>query len=167
MLESAVRIVTAIFLMIGAGYLFQRKGWLGENAPVILSRVTLRIGMPGLIFSNILSEYSRDMLLDGAVSLLAPLIVLTVMYMLSMPIAKALRIPSARRGVFRALFTFGNTLFIGMPVCRAIFGEAGVSSVLLYYLVNTSLWWLIGAPGVAGDGGAGERGGFLKRLASP
>ncbi len=166
MFQSAVSIVAVIFLMVGLGYLFEKKGWFGANAATVLSRVALRIGLPGLIFSNILTNYTRASLLDNALSLLVPLSVIGGMYLLSGPLVRWLRIPKGRRGVFRALFTYGNSVFIAMPVCRAIFGETAVPSVLFYYLVNTLHWWMIGAPDVARDGGADMRGPF-RRLASP
>lgn len=166
MVESAITIVVVIFLMIAIGYLFQLKGWFGANAQTVLSRLTLRIGMPALIFSNILTNYTRAMLLEGAYSLLVPLVVILGMYLLSAPLSRWLRIPKERTGVFRALFSFGNSVFIGMPICLAIFGESSVTIVLFYYLVNTLLWWLIGAPNVARDGGKDMRS-PLKRLASP
>lgn len=169
MLESAISIVAVIFAMMAVGFVFQRKGWLGANAATVLSRLTLRVGMPGLIFSNILANYSREMLLGSAFSLLVPLAVIGTMYLVSAPLAKGIRIPEGRRGVFRALFTFGNTMFVGLPVCRAILGESAVPIVMLYYLVNTLLWWLIGAPAIARDagGGKGPKMGFFRRVATP
>lgn len=166
MLESAVTIVVVIFIMIAIGYLGQRMGWFGANAATVLSRVTLRVGMPALVFSNVLGNYTRAMLLEGAYSLIVPIVVIVSMYLLSGPLSSWLRIPKERRGVFRALFSFGNAVFVGMPVCRAIFGETAVPFVLFYYLVNTTLWWMIGAPNVAKDGGHDMRSPF-KRLASP
>lgn len=151
MLESAVSIVVVIFLMIAIGYICELKGWLGANAATVLSRVCLRVGMPALVFSNILSNYTRQMLLDGAYSLLVPIAVIGLMYLLSGRLVVWCRIPEGRRGVFRALFSFGNSVFVGMPVCLAIFGEDAMPYVLFYYLVNTTMWWLIGAPKVAMD----------------
>ncbi len=166
MFESAVSIVVVIFLLIAIGYACQRYGWLGANAQTVISRLTLRVGMPGLIFSNILSNYDRAMLLDGAVYLIVPFLVIAGMYMLAGPLSVWIKIPEKRRGVFRALFSLGNSAFLGMPVCRAIFGEEAVPIVLFYYLVNTLFWWLIGAPAVAKDGGGGVQSPW-KRLASP
>ncbi len=170
MLESAFSIVAVIFVMMGVGYVAQWKGWLGANAATVLSRLTLRVGMPGLIFSNIMMNYTREMLFSSAYSLLAPIAVLAAMYLLSAPAAGLMKIPEGRRGVFRALFTFGNTMFVGLPVCRAILGEDAVPVVMLYYLVNTTLWWMIGAPAVARDAGGEARTqkiGIVRRAATP
>lgn len=166
MFESAVNIVLVIFIMIFLGFIFQRKGWFGKNAETILSRITLRVGMPGLVFSNIMTNYSREMLIKGAPSLLVPFCTMAVCYLLSGLLARWLKIPSWREGVFRGVFTFGNSAFLGMPVCLAIFGNDAMPTILLYYLVNTLFWWLVGAPRVARDSGAYVRN-PLKRVASP
>lgn len=166
MLDSAIQIVLVIFALILIGFLCERYRWFGANAASILSRLTLRVGLPGLIFSNILTNYDRAMLVASAKSLLVPFVVIGSMYLLSKPISIWIKIPQGRVGGFRALFVFGNTVFVGMPVCLAIFGEQATSSVLLYYLINTIIWWMIGAPEVAKDGGDKARG-PLSRLASP
>ena len=166
MLESAVSIVVVMFMLIAVGYLSQHYGWLGANAQTLLSRLTLRIGVPGLVFSNMLTNYTRDMLLSGAAQLVVPLGVMTITYVLSKWIAGWLKIPKERIGIFRALFTFANCMFVGLPICVAIFGEQATSIVLYYYLVNTIFWWVIGAPAVARDGGSTAQG-PLRRLVSP
>lgn len=166
MVESAVSIVTVIFIMIAVGFVFHRKRWLSDNAETVLSRVTLRIGMPALVLTNILTNYSRDMLIQGAPMLLIPLCVMTVCYFIAIRLARFLRVPEWRHGVYIGLFTFGNTVFLGMPVAIAIFGDHVTPSILLYYLVNTLFWWFIGAQRVARDGGA-RVASPLKRMATP
>lgn len=166
MFESAVSVVLVVFLLIFVGFLCARRGWFGMGAATVLSRVTMRVGLPGLILSNILDNYTLELLRGSARYLLIPLATIGGLYALSGWVARLCRIPPHRRGIFRALMAFGNTVFVGMPVCRAIIGEAAVPLVLLYYFVNTSLWWLIGAPRVARDAGADSAGG-LQRLASP
>ncbi|MCL1796665.1 MAG: hypothetical protein FWG37_07240, partial [Clostridia bacterium] len=72
MFESAVSIVSVMFIMIFLGFAFERKGWFGKNAETVLSRIVLRVGMPGLALSTIMTNYNRDMLLKSAPSLLVP-----------------------------------------------------------------------------------------------
>ena len=166
MFESAVNIVIVMFIMIVMGFIFERKGWFGKNAETVLSRVVLRVGMPGLALSNIMTNYNREMLLRSAPSLVVPFAVLGISFVLAGALVKWLKIPSWRQGVFRGLFTFGNSAFLGIPVCLAIFGESAMPTVLLYYLANMLTWWLIGAPRVARDSGAYIRN-PIRRMASP
>ena len=57
-------------------------------------------------------------------------------------------------GVFVVMFAFSNSVFIGVPVSRALFGEAVLPYTLLYYLANTSLFWGVGFPLMRKYGGA-------------
>ncbi len=52
------------------------------------------------------------------------------------------------------MFAFSNSVFIGVPVSRALFGEAVLPYTLLYYLANTSLFWGRGLPLMRRWGGA-------------
>src|SRR5699024_4923877 len=42
------------------------------------------------------------------------------------------------------IFTCSNTIFIGLPINLAVFGEKAVPYVLLYYIVNTTIFWTFG-----------------------
>ena len=42
------------------------------------------------------------------------------------------------------MFSFSNSVFIGVPVSRALFGEAVLPYTLLYYIANTSMFWALG-----------------------
>jgi predicted permease len=54
------------------------------------------------------------------------------------------------------MFFVSNSIFIGLPVNLALFGEQSVPYVLLYYIANTSLFWTIGAGGIRNDGASGN-----------
>jgi len=62
---------------------------------------------------------------------------------LSMLLAKWLKLPKNRHGAFVSLFTLSNTVFIGMPICTALFGDSSVPYVLVYYMVNTLFFWTV------------------------
>ena len=61
------------------------------------------------------------------------------------------QVETKHQGAFSAMFTFSNTIFIGLPINLAIFGEKAVPYVLLYYIVNTTLFWTIGIFELAKD----------------
>ena len=69
------------------------------------------------------------------------------------------------------MFFVSNTIFIGLPVNIALFGEKSVPYVFLYYIANTSFFWTIRAYGISKDGDCGTESIFsiktLKRIASP
>ena len=67
-------------------------------------------------------------------------------------LAAAFKLPRGRRGTFASMFALSNTIFIGLPVNLVLFGENSLSSVLLYYIANTTYFWTIGVYGIARDG---------------
>lgn len=150
MLGNAFMILFVVILLIAVGFLCAHLKVLGDNASSVLSRLVLRVGMPALIFNNLLTKYDRVSLFQSAYTLLIPLLTLTALFLLSRGIARLLNLPENRRAIFSALFTFSNSIFVGLPVCTAILGDDSLTLCLLYYLVNTLFWWIIVAPQVAG-----------------
>ena len=50
------------------------------------------------------------------------------------------------------MFFNSNTIFMGLPVNLALFGEKSVPYVLLYYIANTTFFWTIGVYEITKDG---------------
>jgi len=50
------------------------------------------------------------------------------------------------------MFVVSNTIFIGLPVNLALFGEKSLPFALLYYIANTSFFWTIGVYLISKDG---------------
>ena len=150
MLTNAFGILAVVFLLMAVGAACAHWKLLGDNARKVLNRLVLRVGMPALIFNNLLTKYDRASLAQSLPLLLIPLATLAAVFLLSFPVARLLKIPPQRKPIFNALFTFSNSVFIGLPVCTAILGDESLPLCLLYYLVNTLFWWIIAAPRVAG-----------------
>ena len=79
-----------------------------------------------------------------------------------------------RRGGFIVMCAFSNSIFVGLPMNRGLFGDAAIPYVMLFYMVNTTFFWTVGNYLInkSGEAGRGEKGGFslktgLKKLLSP
>lgn len=171
MLVKSISIVASVFLMVGVGFALRRWGFFRGDAPSLLSRLVTDIGMPCTTAAQLFRSYTRESLMAGLPSLGIAYLSVGLAYALSIPISLLLRIPEKRRGVFRAVFAFGNTIFIGLPVNQALFGDAAIPATLLYYVANTSLFWTLGAMGIQRDGGQITGKGFslstLKKVLTP
>ena len=170
MFWNGVSIVLSVLLMIGIGMLLSRLGWLTSQANDLLAKLVTHVALPCMTFSQLLTYYHREELLASLPSLAAACASVGLLYALSEPISRLTRVPAAQRGVFRATMTFSNTIFIGLPINTALFGERALPPALLYYLANTALFWIVGVNGIQADGGA-ARAGFswatLKRALTP
>ncbi|MDR3199956.1 MAG: AEC family transporter [Spirochaetales bacterium] len=141
---TGVQGVLTILLMIAGGYILGRRKWFSDETITSMSRLVLQISIPAMMLSSVISTFTREDIINMGPALLVPFVSISFLYALSILAAKIFRIPKNRRGVFRANFAFSNTIFVGIPVNVALFGEQAAPYVTLYYLVNTTLFWTIG-----------------------
>jgi predicted permease len=141
---TGVQGVLTILLMIAGGYVLGRRKWFSGETLTAMSRLVLQISIPAMMLSSVMSTFKKDDIFRMGPALLLPLASISFLYCLGVIMAKLFRVPKNRRGVFRANFAFSNTMFVGIPVNVALFGEQAAPYVTLYYLVNTTLFWTIG-----------------------
>ncbi len=141
---DAVQSILTIALMIGTGYFLSYKKWFDRNASELFSRLILYVSLPVFMFWNILNTLSKENLVSSGRGLIIPLAGMILSYGIAVILAKLLKMEPERRGIFQAMFVFSNTVFIGLPVNLALFGDESVPLVLLYYIANTTLFWTIG-----------------------
>jgi predicted permease len=60
-------------------------------------------------------------------------------------LVKLLKVRPGRRGTFINMFVNANTIFIGLPLNLALFGDKATPYFLMYYVVNTVSTWTLGA----------------------
>lgn len=158
---DAIQIVLSIFLMIGIGMFLVGIGWLKDEHGELLSRLVVKVALPCMIISNIFTKFTRDSLISSIVGVVMPFASIIVTLLIGQVFIKLFRIPKGRRGVFNCMFTFSNSVFIGVPVSQALFGEEVIPYTLLYYIANTSLFWTVGYSMMRKDGGkAAEKASF-------
>lgn len=64
---------------------------------------------------------------------------------------KVLKVRPGRRGVFINTIVNANTIFIGLPLNVALFGDAAMPYFLVYYVLNTVSTWAFGVFLIARD----------------
>jgi predicted permease len=148
---NSIGSIFTIIIIIAAGYILTHAGWFDESTGSLFSRVVLNISLPCYLLYNITSTFKRGELIGLAGNLAIPVISVGVSYILSIAVSHVLKVDRSRRGVYRSMFFASNTMFIGLPVNVALFGEESIPYVLLYYLANTSFYWTVGAYEVSRD----------------
>jgi hypothetical protein len=168
---SIIESILSIILIIVAGYIFTAKGWFDGQAAKVFSQVITNIALPAYMIWNLMSTFDKDLLVQLAPGLVVPFASIIACYVVGYIVAKLLDIAPQRQGTFCSMFSLSNTIFIGLPVNLALFGEASMPYVLLYYIANTSLFWTMGANGIRKDGvadqGSVSRSEVLKKIFSP
>lgn len=173
MLEAYGNILV-IFLLIFVGYILTWKQWFSNVIADTFSKLVLNIALPLNMFLNMTEKFTRDEFLSLMRGMLLPLISILITFLISILYEKSTGVERIRRGAFSTMFTASNTIFIGLPINLAIFGEKAVPYVLLYYICNTTFFWTVGIMLLSRDNPALEEKKLhfdlnvtLKRILSP
>lgn len=140
-----------IFVLMFIGYLLTYKQWFSNQIGDAFSKLVLQIALPCNMFLTITKNFSRAEFLHLVGGTVIPILSMLLTFVISFLYRRLFRITPARKGIFSTMFTCSNTIFIGLPINLAIFGEKSVPYVLLYYIVNTTLFWTIGIYLIARD----------------
>lgn len=149
-LKSIGSILTIIILIM-TGYVLTHIGWFNETTGKTFSKIVMNISLPSYMVYNITSTFDKSQLITLSKNLIVPVISIGISYLLSIAVSNIIKVNKNRKGVYRAIFFASNTMFIGLPVNLALFGESSIPFVLLYYLANTSFYWTIGAFEISRD----------------
>jgi hypothetical protein len=144
--------VLTILALIGTGWVLARRGWFDESGERLVPRLVTYVSLPALMLWNLTSNFDRPGLLRALHGLAVPFLSMILCLLIGLLAARLLRISPRRRGVFVTTFFCSNTIFIGIPVNLALFGEASLPFVLLYFFANTTLFWTLGNHLIGRDG---------------
>lgn len=167
MVIKAAMIVLSIFMLMGVGMLLTHVKWIDKSGAQLLARLTVNVGMPALVVNNMLTSFTRDQLAQSMNGILVAFVSMAVSLALGLLVAKLIKIPRDRRGVFTCMFGFSNSVFVGLPVTVALYGEEVTPIALIYYIVNTFLFWSVGNQMMARDAGKKMKMDLKKLLPAP
>lgn len=141
---NAVQIMLTLLIMMAAGYYLAAKGLIDGKVSKFLSQLVLWIGVPASSIDNMLGNFSAEMLKSAGLAILAPFLSNFISFVVATLAARLFRVKRERRGIFYLMFAFSNTIFIGLPVCQALFGDASIPYAMFYYMGNTTMVWTLG-----------------------
>lgn len=150
MLDSYLNILV-VFCLVLMGYVLSDKKWFNNQTIDLFSKLVLNIALPFNMFLNMTERFSRDEFLSLFKGMLIPVLSILITYGISILYTKLMKVQVTRRGLFQTMFTASNTIFMGLPINLAIFGEVSVPYVLLYYICNTTFFWTIGIYLISSD----------------
>ncbi len=148
---NALQCVLSIVVMIALGYYLTRKGLFDEGVSKLFTKLVVNVSLPALMISNLLTVFDREKLYSAGKGIIIPFASMLICYVAAMVVARIINVKPERKGIFQAMFFASNTIFMGMPVNLALFGEKSTPYVLFYYAANTTLFWTIGIYGISKD----------------
>lgn len=129
-LLDVLGICMPVFAVLGLGKLLDLKGFIKSEHCVFINWLVYTFSLPSLIF-NAVARQTFKSFLDPAV-IVMPLAALIFVALLTMGLAKLLRL----KGPFAAAFVFGtfwaNATYIGFPLCINAYHDAGEAKAAVY-----------------------------------
>lgn len=158
MIFDSIQAVVNIFILIGIGALLTRIGWITPQNRPLISKLVVLLAVPCTIFNNLYSAIDKQAIAASGNILLTAAASVCVMYFGGWILSKTvLRVRKNRQRTFAAMASCPNTVFIGLPIVIALFGDAGVPTVMFFLIAQTTLFWSLGNAGIQADGqGAGR-----------
>ncbi|WP_165007186.1 MULTISPECIES: AEC family transporter [unclassified Enterococcus] len=148
---QSIESVVSIILMIALGYILKRLGWFDESFGKSISSLITKVALPASIFVSVLKNLTKSSLIDLSGSLIYPVGAVVISYLIAYLLVKVLRIQPGRRGIFMNAIVNANTIFIGLPLNIALFGEKSLPYFLVYYVTNTISTWAFGVFLISND----------------
>ncbi|MBD5417462.1 MAG: AEC family transporter [Desulfovibrio sp.] len=143
--------VLSLLLVVGVGYVLAGRGWFPPAVRGLLPRLVTNVALPPFLMCTILRSFGREDLWHMLQGTLLPLLAMVLMYALAYAVGRAAGVERRHFGLFCACVSNPNTIFIGIPVNMALFGEEAVPYVLLYYFASTSFFWTVGNYAISRD----------------
>lgn len=147
----AIEGVITLLLMGLSGWYMSYKGWIDENNRALLPKLVNYISLPLFFIYNLTTTFSKDQLEHLITGAAIPFLSMIICYFLSLLFVRILHIKHGHRGTFSASFTNSNSIFVGVPVTLALFGEKALPYALLFFFANTTFFWTIGNASIQSD----------------
>lgn len=160
-----------IIVMISIGYILKKRHWFHHTFSENVSKLITNVALPCSIFYSVLKYLNMEALKEVSNRLIFTFASVIIGYVAAFFVIKLVKMREGRRGVFYNAVVNANTIFIGLPLNMALFGEAASKYYLMYYITNTVSIWTLGYMLLASDpmeNSGDAKGGFdLKKLLSP
>lgn len=150
-LTTSIQSILTIVLIIALGYVLQTKGWFDDNFGGTISNLLMKVALPASIFTSVLERLTLNKLISLSSGLVYGFGGVILGYLIAFALVKLLKVRPGRRGTFINMFVNANTIFIGLPLNMALFGDKALPYFLVYYVVNTVSTWTLGAFLMAND----------------
>jgi len=135
--------IAAMFLVILAGWLARRRGFLAAEFTATLSRLVVDVAFPALVFTQMLRTVDAASLRDGWQAPLLCGLVIIAAYFVGLVLAPAFS-GKAQRNTFIFLVAIPNWVFLPLPIVQALYGDTGVRTVLLCNAGAQIVLWSFG-----------------------
>ena len=154
-MDIFLRSISGILVILGmilVGFVIGEKGWFDDKSRGLIAKLVTQVALPCYMLYTITQRFTAADLLKMLPTLRFPALSMVVLLGIATAVAKIFAVRQDRRGLFICMFFNSNTIFVGLPINQALFGDASIPYVLIYYMCNTTFFWTLGTYLIQRDG---------------
>ena len=154
-MEIFLRSISGILVILGmilVGFIIGEKGWFDDKSRGLLAKLVTQVALPCYMLYTITQRFTAADLLIMLPALRFPALSMVILLGIATGVARIFAVRQDRRGLFISMFFNSNTIFVGLPINQALFGDASIPYVLIYYMCNTTFFWTLGTYLIQRDG---------------
>ena len=154
-MDIFLRSISGILVILGmilVGFIIGEKGWFDDKSRGLLAKLVTQVALPCYMLYTITQRFTAEDLLKMLPALRFPALSMVVLLGIATGVARIFAVRQDRRGLFISMFFNSNTIFVGLPINQALFGDASIPYVLIYYMCNTTFFWTLGTYLIQRDG---------------
>lgn len=122
----------------------------------------MNVALPASIFVSVMKYLTLDKLISLSGGLIYTFGAFLLGYIVAFITVKIFNVRPGRRGTMINTFVNANTIFIGLPLNIALFGNEALPYFLIYYITNTVSTWTLGVYLMTSDSKTGKNKGVSK-----
>ena len=154
-MDIFLRSISGILVILGVilvGFVIGEKGWFDDKSRGLLAKLVTQVALPCYMLYTITQRFTAADLLIMLPALRFPALSMVILLGIATAVARIFAVRQDRRGLFISMFFNSNTIFVGLPINQALFGDASIPYVLIYYMCNTTFFWTLGTYLIQQDG---------------
>ncbi|ABJ67406.1 AEC family transporter [Pediococcus pentosaceus] len=144
MLLQSIQGVLVIIVMVAVGYYLASLHWFSESSKKLIAKIVTQVALPPYMIVSITKDFTKSELVKLLPNLWYPVLSMFILMGISWLVARIIQVDPKRHGLFMSMFFNSNTVFVGLPINLAIFGDKSLPYVLVYYMANTTIFWTLG-----------------------
>ena len=154
-MDIFLRSISGLLVILGmilVGFVIGEKGWFDDKSRGLIAKLVTQVALPCYMLYTITQRFTAADLLKMLPALRFPALSMVILLGVATAVAKIFAVRQDRRGLFISMFFNSNTIFVGLPINQALFGDASIPYVLIYYMCNTTFFWTLGTYLIQRDG---------------
>ena len=154
-MDIFLRSISGILVILGmilVGFVIGERGWFDDKSRGLIAKLVTQVALPCYMLYTITQRFTAADLLKMLPALRFPALSMVILLGIATGVARIFAVRQDRRGLFISMFFNSNTIFVGLPINQALFGDASIPYVLIYYMCNTTFFWTLGSYLIQRDG---------------